>query len=148
MQEKVKLLFVCTGNICRSPTADAVMRREVVLERAEHIECDSAGTQSFHSGEAPDPRTQVAAQIRGYDMSRLRSRKVTPQDYTEFDYLIAMDASHLEWLQKNRPSGATAKIEMFADRDMPDPYYGGEQEFELVLDGVESGVREWIRKLS
>lgn len=148
MQEKVKVLFVCTGNICRSPTADAVMRREVLLEGAQHIQCDSAGTQSFHSGEVPDFRTQVAAELRGYDMSILRSRKVTAQDYTEFDYLLAMDASHLEWLQKNRPSGATAKVKMFMDRDIPDPYYGGNQGFELVLDKVESGVREWIRKLS
>ncbi len=124
------------------------MRRELLLEGAGHIECDSAGTQSFHSGEAPDSRTQVAAQMRGYDMSSLRSRKVTAQDYTAFDYLIAMDASHLEWLQKNRPSDATAKIEMFTDRDMPDPYYGGEQGFEQVLDMVEAGVAEWIRKLS
>ncbi|MDG1286138.1 MAG: low molecular weight phosphotyrosine protein phosphatase [Rickettsiales bacterium] len=148
MQAKQKLLFVCTGNICRSPTADAVMRQEVMFEGIKHVECDSAGTQSFHRDEAPDSRAQLAAQMRGYDMSMLRSRKVTPQDYTAFDYLLAMDGSHLKWLQDNRPGGATAKVEMFTDRDMPDPYYGGDQGFELVLDLVEAGIREWIRKLS
>ena len=144
----MKLLFVCTGNICRSPTADAVMRRELLEQGLAGWECDSAGIHSYHVGEAPDRRTQAAAQERGYDMSDLRARKVMAQDYQAFDYLLAMDGSHLEWMQNNRPAGTSTKIEMFMERDMPDPYYGGEQGFELVLDMVEAGVREWIRKLS
>ena len=148
MQEKRKILFVCTGNICRSPTADEVMRHQLDAAGILDIEVDSAGITAHHVGQSPDSRTQAAARSRGYDMSALQSRKVTPQDYHEFDYLLAMDESHLAWLDKNRPPHSKAVVEMFADADVPDPYYGGAQGFELVLDVIEAGVSRWMEKLS
>jgi protein-tyrosine phosphatase len=143
----VKLLFVCTGNICRSPTVEGVFRQELLLSGIEEIDIDSAGTQSYHVGDAPDPRSQAAASHRGVDLSDLRARKVMAQDYKEFDYLLAMDRSHLQWLRDNRPGGATARVEMFMNQDMPDPYYGGGEGFELVLDMAEEGSKRWIERL-
>lgn len=147
MQEKQKILFVCTGNICRSPTADAVMRHLIAKDGLAMM-CDSAGIHSYHAGEAPDSRSQAAGGNRGYDFSSIRSRKVQPDDYKRFDYILAMDESHLRWLEKYRPPDATATLEMFIDSDVPDPYYGGEQGFELVLDIVEAGVDRWVQRLS
>lgn len=143
MQDKLKILFVCTGNICRSPTAEAVMRHH-----APNFDVDSAGIQSFHVGEAPDSRTQDAALNRGYDMSQQRARKVSQQDFHEFDYILAMDKSHLEWLKQNCPNDAKAQVDLFIDGDVPDPYYGAEQGFEHVLDIVEMGVNEWLANLN
>ena len=138
----VSVLFVCLGNICRSPTADVVFRqyvREAGLE--EKIRIDSAGTGDWHIGRAPDPRTQEAAARRGYDMSSLRARQVTPADFYAFDVVLAMDNANLADLEAMRPSDANGTLARFldyatdsAEREVPDPYYGGNDGFDQVLD--------------
>lgn len=145
----VSVLFVCLGNICRSPTADVVFRqyvREAGLE--EKIRIDSAGTGDWHIGRAPDPRTQEAAARRGYDMSSLRARQVTPADFYAFDVVLAMDNANLADLEAMRPSDANGTLARFldyatdsAEREVPDPYYGGNDGFDQVLDLVEDGAR-------
>ncbi|MEW6563726.1 MAG: low molecular weight protein-tyrosine-phosphatase [Pseudomonadota bacterium] len=142
---KVKVLFVCMGNICRSPTAEAVFRQRVEAAGLdERIVIDSAGTHDYHIGEAPDPRTQRAAQQRGYDMSGLRGRQVSSVDFELFDYVLAMDHSNLSILKRLRPHGAESHLGLFLEfadrhreREVPDPYYGGADGFERVLDMVE-----------
>jgi protein-tyrosine phosphatase len=153
---KVKVLFVCMGNICRSPTAEAVFRHYV--EKAglvEHIHIDSAGTHDYHIGDAPDVRTQRAAMQRGYDMSKLRGRQVEAGDFARFDYVLAMDEANLAILKRLRPRDAQSHLGLFlefarrhAEREVPDPYYGGAEGFERVLDMVEDaadGLLQHIR---
>ena len=151
----VSVLFVCLGNICRSPTADVVFRqyvREAGLE--EKIRIDSAGTGDWHIGRAPDPRTQEAAARRGYDMSSLRARQVTPADFYAFDVVLAMDNANLADLEAMRPSDANGTLARFldyatdsAEREVPDPYYGGNDGFDQVLDLVEDGARAPLASL-
>ena len=144
-----RILFVCTGNICRSPTAEGVMR--VLLGDAglgAYVEVDSAGTHGYHIGDAPDPRTQEAALRRGYDLSGLRARKVSPNDFVRFDHVLAMDDGHLRLLRRMCPPEHRGKLSMFLDRDVPDPYYGGADGFEQVLDLAEEGARAWIARLA
>ena len=112
------------------------------------IEVDSAATHSYHIGKPPDPRTQKAALKRGYDLSSLRARRVVPEDFDHFDHLLAMDADHLHLLRRMCPPKHQAKISLFLDREVPDPYYGGTEDFELVLDMAEEGAREWIARLA
>ncbi|HEX4943558.1 MAG TPA: low molecular weight protein-tyrosine-phosphatase [Usitatibacteraceae bacterium] len=144
-ERKAGVLFVCTGNICRSPTAEGVFRR-LAGERGmlEKMLVDSAGTHDYHVGEAPDPRAVEHAARRGYDLAPLRARQVTRHDFDAFDRILAMDRSHLRQLQAIAPPGAPARISMFLDHsqrwrglDVPDPYYGGSRGFEEVLDMVE-----------
>lgn len=142
----MKILFVCTGNICRSPTAEGVANR--VFELAGlNAECDSAGTHGYHEGEAPDPRAQQAALQRGYDLSRQRARKVVPEDFSRFDLILAMDKGHQQLLLRACPEALRAKIRLFmtyapesGTDEVPDPYYGGEAGFERVLDLCEAGA--------
>lgn len=149
------ILFVCTGNICRSPTAEAVARHFLeVGQLSQIVTVDSAGTQGSHAGEAPDPRAQKAAARRGYDLSGLRARKIEPDDFQRFDLILAMDKGHLEFLQRNGPEIYRPKVGLFMryarihDRlDVPDPYYGGEHGFEAVLDYCEDGVEGLLEKL-
>ncbi len=151
----VSVLFVCLGNICRSPTADVVFRqyvRDAGLE--EQIRIDSAGTGDWHIGRAPDPRTQEAAARRGYDMSSLRARQVTPADFYAFDVVLAMDNANLADLEAMRPSDANGTLARFldyatdsAEREVPDPYYGGNDGFDQVLDLVEDGARGLLASL-
>ena len=153
----IKILFVCTGNICRSPTAEGVFKH--LVEKAgltARITTDSAGTGDYHVGEAPDPRAQSAALVRGYDISPLCARQVTPRDFSEFDYILAMDETHVRQLRRLSPPEHTDKIKLFmafagqgAPREVPDPYYGGAQGFERVLDMVEQAARgllDYLRK--
>lgn len=156
-KEKTSVLFCCMGNICRSPTAEAVFRHYVEKEGlAEHIHIDSAGTHDYHIGEAPDARTQRAAKQRGYDMSRLRGRQVAAEDFARFDYVLAMDEANLSILKRLRPRDAQSHLGLFLEfaekhreREVPDPYYGGADGFEKVLDMVEdaaNGLLNRIRK--
>ncbi|MFK7931119.1 MAG: low molecular weight protein-tyrosine-phosphatase [Myxococcota bacterium] len=145
----IRVLFVCTGNICRSPTADAVMRKFVSEAGLEGVvEVDSAGTTGYHNGHPADARSAAAGRTRGFDLSSLRSRRIRLEDYTAFDYLVAMDEGHLAEMRGQCPAGARGQLVMFRDYcskhspgDVPDPYYGGDTGFEDVLDLVEDGCR-------
>ena len=145
----MKILFVCLGNICRSPTAEVVLRTLAAREAPElKLEIDSAGTAGYHIGEPPDPRTQAAARRRGYDMSSLRARIIEPADFERFELILAMDESNLRVLRRRAPASAHDRIRLFLEfapdagtREVPDPYYGGENGFEEVLDLVESAAR-------
>jgi protein-tyrosine phosphatase len=151
----VKILFVCLGNICRSPTAEAVMRGILAREAPELVATlDSAGTANYHPGAAPDRRSQAAARSRGYDLSALRARQVRDQDFTSFDLILAMDRSNLQHLLQVAPRGAHGKIQLFMDyapeqavREVPDPYYGGPNGFDAVLDLIEAASRGLLRRL-
>ncbi len=141
----MRVLFVCTGNICRSPTAEGVFRRLVEeAGLAPVIEVDSAGTGAWHAGEPPDTRSQEAAARRGIDLGAQRARPVRRDDFHAFDVIVAMDQGHLRQLQRAAPPGATARIELLLDhapehgRDVPDPYYGAGDGFERVLDMIEA----------
>ncbi|WP_370599777.1 low molecular weight protein-tyrosine-phosphatase [Pseudomonas nitroreducens] len=140
----MKVLFVCLGNICRSPTAEGVFRhkvREAGLE--DRIEIDSAGTGDWHVGKAPDARTRAAALRRGYDLSSLRARQVSAADFSRYDLILAMDHANLRDLERLRAGTGTAELDLFLRRfdleidEVPDPYYGGDDGFEQVLDLVE-----------
>lgn len=144
----VSVLFVCLGNICRSPTAEAVFRERVTAAGLEEkIRIDSAGTGDWHIGRAPDPRTREAAARRGYQMESLRARQVSPQDFYEFDVVLAMDNANLADLQAMQPADVTVTLGRFLDyssetsvSEVPDPYYGGEDGFDRVLDLIEGGA--------
>ncbi len=140
----IKVLFVCLGNICRSPTAEGVMRHKVRQAGLEaHILLDSAGTGGWHVGKAPDPRMQQAALERGYDLSTLRARQVSAEDLQTFDYVLAMDDSNYSDLKHLAGSQAHAKLQRLLDygatglTQVPDPYYGGEAGFFQVIDLIE-----------
>lgn len=142
--EQVKVLFVCMGNICRSPTAEGIFRQAVnEAGLADKISIDSAGTHAYHIGKQPDARAQSASRNRGIDLSNLRGRQVEPADFDTFDYVIAMDNSnHADLTQVADGNSDNLFMlldfsENFSEKEVPDPYYGGEQGFEHVLDLVE-----------
>ena len=148
MKVRRAILFVCSGNICRSPTAEGVLR---VLARQQAVELriDSAGIGDWHVGDPPDERSQRHALGRGYDLSRQRARQVRSSDFEEFDLILAMDRGHLRALERMAPAGRRAAIRLFAvDRDVPDPYYGGPDGFEQVLDLVEARCRSLLAELA
>lgn len=151
-----RILLVCMGNICRSPTAEAVLRHFIKIRGlGDKVEVDSAGTHGYHVGEPPDSRTQRAALVRGYDMSQLRARKVAMQDLDYFDLILAMDRNNLDNLQRMAGPDQLDKIRLFMhyarnfdDPEVPDPYYGLGHGFDLVLDMVEDGAQGLLDEVS
>ena len=151
---KVCVLFVCTGNICRSPTAHGVFESMVRDAGLSHyIAVDSAGTYDWHGGDPPDPRARAAARRRGYSLDDMRARPVTYSDFHSFDYILAMDRGHFLDLEHMRPQKSRAEVRMFMEfgrgyEEVPDPYGGGARGFEIVLDMVEeacAGLLQFIR---
>ena len=151
------VLFVCMGNICRSPTAEGVFRKLVADAGLEHrIDADSAGTHAYHTGEHPDRRARAAAERRGFSLAGIRARRVTVEDFDRHDYIMAMDEDNLMVLRDVPAGPSRARVGLFLDyarsadiREVPDPYYGGSAGFERVLDLVEeaaSGLLESIRR--
>ncbi len=153
--KEVSVLFVCMGNICRSPTAEGVFRKylaEAGLE--ERVGVDSAGTHAYHVGEPPDPRAQSAAALREVDLSTQRARKAAALDFERFDYIVAMDRENLTNLEAICPQGQEHKLrllmqyaEHFATEDVPDPYYGGAAGFDRVLDMIEAASAELLQEI-
>lgn len=148
------VLFVCMGNICRSPTAEGVFRHKVrQAELEDHITIDSAGTHAYHVGNPPDSRAQEAARKRDIDLSNQRARRVSADDFTKFDYVIAMDESNKDDLLSICPEGFEHRIHLFldfADRndtEVPDPYYGQGRGFEIVLDMVEDASEGLLKHI-
>jgi len=149
------VLFVCLGNICRSPTAEGVLRH-LVAQTAPHlkIEIDSAGTADYHIGAPPDSRSQRAALRRGIDLSGLRARQVTADDFARFDLILAMDRDNLRELQAMQPPASHASLKLFLEyapelklRDVPDPYYRDAAAFEEVLDLAGAASRGLLASL-
>lgn len=148
------VLFVCLGNICRSPTAHAVFRQKIKDSRLQ-VEIDSAGTSGYHVGASPDQRSAKHGKKRGYDFSQLFARAVVPQDFDHFDYVLAMDEQNRQDLMNSCPIEHQHKVQLFLDyannypnqNEVPDPYYGGEQGFEFVLDLVEDACDGLIKHL-
>lgn len=153
---RFKILFVCMGNICRSPTAHAVMRQKLMgLGLEKLIEVDSAGTHDYHVGHPPDRRSVIHALNRGYPMNDLRARQVHAHDFETFDLILAMDADNLALLEKQCPLHQRHKLRLFLEfapgcpyTSVPDPYSYGEEAFEEVLDLSQSAVRGLLRHLS
>ena len=151
----MKILFVCMGNICRSPTAEGVLRhRAAAAGLAEPLEVDSAGTHAYHVGEPPDTRSQHHARRRGYDLSTQRARALADSDFARFDLILTMDDENLARVLRRMPAGAPAQVRpvadffsRHADRAVPDPYYGGEAGFEHVLDLLEDAADGLIGRL-
>ena|SRR5688572_3055592 len=152
---KINILFVCMGNLCRSPTAEAVFAHHVAKAGLEkRIGIESAGTHVGHAGDPADERAKRAAAKRGYDMSRCRTRPLHDRDFERFEYLLAMDDRNLEMLAHDCPPEHSEKLKLFMAYGMagttlsvPDPYYGGVQGFERVLDMVEDAAQGLLRHL-
>lgn len=143
MKDKIaSVLFVCLGNICRSPTAEAVFRAKASL-RGLDILIDSAGTQGYHNGAPPDKRSQQVGRAKGYNFKGLKCRRICEQDFDKFDYIVAMDNDNVSQLHKVCPEPLQHKIRLFmsfcdsSEQEVPDPYYGGQKGFELVLSMIE-----------
>lgn len=150
----VRVLMVCLGNICRSPTAEAIFRKRVELKGlSEHIEVDSAGTSDWHIDAPPDSRSIAAARQRDYDLSPLRARQVSAADFHDFDYILAMDHANMRDLLAICPSGHEKRLSLFLSHsldpmeEVPDPYQGGPEGFEHVLDLVEETCDRLIERI-
>ena len=147
-----KILFVCLGNICRSPTAHGVMAHEIEKNNLPLI-VDSAGTAAYHIGNPPDKRSQAAAKKHGYDLSKQQARQVNKADFDEYDYIFAMDQSNLAHLKAMQPEGSKANVKLYLEfanlecLEVPDPYYGDGDGFEVVLDLCERATQQLIKKL-
>jgi protein-tyrosine phosphatase len=149
------VLFCCTGNICRSPTAEGVFAKKIAdAGLAGRMVVDSAGTHGYHIGEPPDPRTQNAARSRGYDLSALRARRVERHDFDRFDLLLAMDNDNRAYLARLCPPSSGHKLRLmmeyarsYTEREVPDPYSGGPEGFELVLKMLEDATEGLLQSL-
>ena len=154
-KEKIGVLFVCMGNICRSPLAEGVFRQYVIDAGLDaEIESDSAGTHAYHSGEPADRRAQAAAARRGFSLDGIRARRIREDDFDRFDYILAMDEDNLLLLQDSAPDEQRNKVKLFLEfaeaqreNEVPDPYYGGTAGFERVLDLVEEASRGLLETL-
>ena len=151
---KSSVLFVCLGNICRSPLAEAALRVEVERLGLE-VEIDSAGTGDWHIGHPPDRRAAAVASRNGIDISHLRARQVAPEDFSRFDHIIALDAQNLANLKAMRPEGSRAEVSLLLDHvpgregeAVADPYYGGEEHFDATWNDVTDGARALARKIA
>ena len=150
--EAFRILFICMGNICRSPTVEGLFRNMVKdAGLAAHVKVDSAATHNYHVGESPDPRAQAAAKKRGIDLSAIRARQITREDFINYDLILAMDWDNHAFLQQMAPRQYHHKIKLlmsFATEHesavVPDPYYGGPEGFETVLDYVEDAAANLI----
>lgn len=153
--EKIKILFVCMGNICRSPTAEGVFAKLIKEHGVEDcFSIDSAGTHAYHEGEQPDSRAQAAAKDRGIELSHLRARKVVHGDFEDFDHLLVMDDDNFNIMKNACPQHYQHKIKylleyapQLGEREVPDPYYGGRYGFERVLDMVEEASLGFLQTL-
>ncbi|GAB5388161.1 MAG: low molecular weight protein-tyrosine-phosphatase [Alphaproteobacteria bacterium] len=155
MSNQIHILFVCTGNICRSPAAEAAFAR--FAEEAgirDRVVIDSAAIENFHEGEPPDPRAIKAGAKRGLDLSQLRARQVDGWDFDDFDFILAMDKGHKLKLEQMKPMNAPAEIKMMRDYDsrhtgddIADPFYGGPEGFELMLDHIEDSARGMVQAI-
>ena len=151
-----RVLMVCTGNICRSPTAHGVLEKMVADAGLQaQVQVDSAGTHSYHVGEAPDTRSQQHARHRGYDLSGQRARQLTAQDFDDFDLVLVMDSANevaarriSSAAQQQRMKRLTDYCQRFDDHEVPDPYYGGDQGFEHVLDLVEDACQNLLKSIT
>nr|WP_297347399.1 low molecular weight protein-tyrosine-phosphatase [uncultured Glaciecola sp.] len=147
------ILFVCLGNICRSPTAEGVFRLKAKSAGLD-FKIDSAGTAGYHHGARPDKRSQEVANARGYDLSRLKCRKVTEEDFVTFDLILGMDEANMRDLKRKCPEEYHSKLHLFLDYaeadfdEVPDPYYGGKRGFELVLDLLEDASDGLLKHLT
>lgn len=151
---KINILFVCMGNICRSPTAEGVFRHKVeAAGLSDQFHIDSAGTHAYHVGEPPDRRSQATAREQGYDLSMQQARKVSEFDFHEFDLIIAMDSDNLARLEAKQPPNGRAQLSLMLDysstargEDVPDPYYGGSQGFSHVLNLIEEAAEHLLEQ--
>lgn len=153
-KDKVSVLFVCLGNICRSPTAHGVFREQVMQQGLAHqIEIDSAGTAAYHVGNTPDHRSAAAALQRGYDLSDLRARQAIAADFGHYDYILAMDVQNLTDLRSICPPDFPGYLGLFleladlSEHEVPDPYYGGSSGFDHVLDLVETASEALLARI-
>ena len=152
MTARLAVLVVCTGNICRSPTGEGVLRHRARIRGLDdRLEVRSAGTHGYHVGECPDARSTKHAAKRGYDLSAQRAMQLERAHFGQFDYILAMDRGHLRIVKQMEPANARARVGLFLDasarwrgEDVPDPYYGGAEGFELVLDMVEEAADRWL----
>lgn len=145
----MRILFLCLGNICRSPAAEEVFRT-FAREAGFDVALDSAGTGNWHVGEPPYGPMQAAARARGYELGALRARQLTPADFSRFDLILAMDSQNLRDAQAMAPKGAPARLTLFLQnetgtREVPDPYYT--RDFDTCLDIIEAGARDWLARL-
>jgi protein-tyrosine phosphatase len=154
--DAMRVLMVCMGNVCRSPIAEGVLRAKLhAAGLGTRVLVDSAGTHGYHTQEPPDPRSIRAAAQRGYDIAGQRARPVLPEDFTRFDWLLAMDSSNLAWLQKRKPEDVQPRMDLLMAHaqnhpgvvDVPDPYYGPDAGFEVVLDYVEAACDGVVAQL-